>query len=154
MNRRDFLSASSRVLASAAFVSLSPAIATKAVAAPASVIRDANTGVALYNPCTDETITLYGRLTMVVIPKDGLYQGNIVYSMEGMGSDGTVYRLNYTQPTSLNIGPGLEQTQLLQYQLVSRGPGPNLQVKMLFHWTWNANFEMTSFVNSGEVICR
>jgi hypothetical protein len=54
---------------------------------------------------------------------------------------------------NVNVQPGITYTTIQNYNLNGQGQAPNYKVKVTYHYTINANGELTAYVNNVDISC-
>jgi hypothetical protein len=116
----------------------------------------------LTNPCNGELVTFSGDLHIVVtVTQDsagGFHEGIHfpLSDFKGTGSLGNTYTASgpvnaMSEENSVFAGMANE---VATFHVISSGSAPNFNMQALFHFTFNANGEMTSFTDSAGSSCR
>jgi hypothetical protein len=115
---------------------------------------------------TNETTEISGNTTNPLVPEDVYYEGT-VHQTQSVTDNGNTYHvafhLNFAgitgyglttgakyqatgiQKIEMNVAKGYEQTMIMTVRLIGQGAVPNFSTKLLYHYTINANGEVTSY---------
>jgi hypothetical protein len=112
--------------------------------------------------CTGEPVLIEGTLHTVAhttIDANGGYHTKFQYNLKGQGEgldSGDKYLYNDTFGYNVNSTGAINQTQTETFKITSQGSGSatdDLQGKVLYHVTVNANGEVTTEVYNFEFEC-
>jgi hypothetical protein len=112
-------------------------------------------------PCVPETAHFNGRIHVVTHTTEtspGHFLTRFQNQPAGVSGVGDVTGNNYrlvgiTQETR-NSAAGIEDTFISNFNAIGQGPGNNATVHTTFHFTVNANGELTASVSNFNVECR
>jgi hypothetical protein len=113
--------------------------------------------------CTGEPVEWHLRQESILHERtdaNGGFHGTFTFHDKGSYGVGLVtgamYRLAQTQNESFNVGAGglpMNDTAIFLRRFISQGSLPNFRVTSIFHFTIDANGNLTSSRNTSERIC-
>ncbi len=106
------------------------------------------------NSCTGDVVTYSGTehlVTNATVDANGGMHGTAhedLVDVSGVGTSGDQYRLVGTGNAELNSTSAFESTAVDHIQFVSRGSQPNFAADGTVHITYNANGQITAYVDN------
>lgn len=119
-----------------------------------------NVFVSCANGGAGEFVTLEGNLHVlnhITSNKNGFHVKSHVQpqGISGTGqTTGDKYQATGVTQDQFNLGPGQTYTFINNFRIIGQGPGNNFLVHQNFHYTINANGELTVVVNNSRVECK
>ena len=113
-----------------------------------------------YNDCTGEDVEFHGDIHEVYsVTVDGNGGFHVSYKINyaeatGTGlSSGDHYQVSGTYADNFNMIPGVVYTEVHHGQIIRPGKGGNGLFHFTYHYTINANGELTSYVDKVDITC-
>ena len=116
------------------------------------------------NPCTGDVLLLQGvhhRVSSTTQDGNGgfhirnhsNYQGWTAEVIYGPNA-GAQYRASNSANDTFNLKVGENHTAVQHISLIGRGQAPNVRVEFHWHYTINANGDLTAYVYNMETTCK